>query len=519
MTQTYKLEGGLASIVKQAGVSVKVADTTMGDQGGVIINPLSPIDQGVPATESLFVSLFGPPSLTGSAETTELFPGQWFIVPSNANVWVNAATANHKFTAFFKNTFKVSYPPTPVPGDPSTDVPGMAAEAGTQPFPPGRVTGLTTVIPSYLYQQYTDDDDLQGFVEAQNEMQQNYVDTFNALNLPIYTGLIVSGLLLDWVARGLYGISRPSLGSGRMNLMGPLNTYGMNWLVPMWDFPQLTFPQGNWRVGTNTPDISPSVANPFDGYYWNATTFDPLVGETAPAYLPGIGGKTINSGDKILWNAKLGIYIQTVSGAVEAEFGLNEIGLYGPTNVYLTNDDLYRRIITWHFFKQDGNYSSVSFLKRRVWRFLYGIDGKHFDYLDPVKGAPHPTGVWPGSIADPDDAFIADTRQISFTFGTLRSVHIRFVLGKRNMTGGAMLNWMGCNGFEPAFGVTPPWDIGTDTTPMPTGVVPPGGIYINDIETTYEQYPPLPFMFEFKQALDLGVLEMPYQFNWTCSIG
>lgn len=515
MTITYKLEGGLVSQVSVAGLAVQVANTAMGDEGGTIINPLSPLDQGVAATESLFVSLFGPPPLSAGAGVTELVPGQWFLTPPNVNVWVNAATRNHKFTAFFKNTFKVAYPPIPVPGDPSTDVPGLGSEAGAQPFPPARVTGLTTVIPSYLYQQYTDDDDLQEFCQAQNEMQQNFVDTFNALNLPIYTGenSLVAGKLLDWVGRGLYGMTRPSLGSGVMNLMGPLNTYGPNWLVPMWDFPQMTFSQGNWKVAANRPDLTPAVANPFNNYYWNAVTANPLIGETAPLSLPGIGGKTINSGDKILWNAQQKIYIQTVSGGVEAEFGLNEIGLYGEINVYLTNDDLYRRILTWHFFKQDGRYCSVEFMKRRVWRFLWGGQGTHWDYVDPK------TSLDPRRDSLPTDSFIADRRQISFTFGVNRNVTIRFVLGDRRITGGAILNQFGCNGFEPAFGVLPPWDIGTDTTRMPTGIRPPGGIYINDVETTYETYPPLPFMYEFKQAMDLGIIEMPYQFNWTCTIG
>ena len=85
--------------------------------------------------------------------------------------------------------------------------------------------------------------------------------------------------------------------------------------------------------------------------------------------------------------------------------------------------------------------------------------------------------------------------------------------------GGAMCNAFGCNGFEPAWAKTPPWDIGIDTTTMPTGMRAPGGIYINELETSFERFPSLPFMYIFKQALDLGVLEVPYQFNFTCQIG
>jgi hypothetical protein len=42
---------------------------------------------------------------------------------------------------------------------------------------------------------------------------------------------------------------------------------------------------------------------------------------------------------------------------------------------------------------------------------------------------------------------------------------------------------------------------------------------LNDLETTYVPYPPLPYMQTFKKALDSGVLEMPYQFNYTNVIG
>jgi len=64
---------------------------------------------------------------------------------------------------------------------------------------------------SYLYQQYADDLDLRAFVDAYNNLTQQYVDYLNTVNLPIYTGL--SGALLDWVAQGLYGVKRPTIGT------------------------------------------------------------------------------------------------------------------------------------------------------------------------------------------------------------------------------------------------------------------------------------------------------------------
>jgi hypothetical protein len=293
------------------------------------------------------------------------------------------------------------------------------------------VTGLTTVIPSYLYQEYSDDDDLQGFVAAQNQSQQDFVDTFNALNLPIYTGQpsLVAGALLDWVGSGVYGMARPALSSGQPVVMGPLNTWGPNWIFPNWG---------------------------------------------------------------------------TVPSGVSVTFGLNELQQLSVGNVVVTDDDLYRRILTWHLFKGDTNYFSIRFLKRRVWRFLYGENGTTPDYaVDPMLGyVPHP-----GGYADPDDAFIANTSQISISIGVDQNVTIRFVLGNRKVTGGALLNAFGPNGFEPATAKTPPWDIGV------------AAISLNDLETTYTPLPPLPYMSEFKHALDSGVLEVPFHFQFTSTIG
>lgn len=142
---------------------------------------------------------------------------------------------------------------------------------------------LQNIIASYLYQQYSDDDNLQAFVAAYNQLAQAYLAWFNQENLPVYTGL--SGSLLDWVAQGLYGISRPSLPSGVNKSIGPYNTYAFN---------QIAFNAG--RV------ISTA------GYY-------------------------------------------------------------------ATSDDTFKRIITWHFYKGDGKQFSVTWLKRRIMRFLYGYNG------------------------------------------------------------------------------------------------------------------------------------------------
>lgn len=45
------------------------------------------------------------------------------------------------------------------------------------------------------------------------------------------------------------------------------------------------------------------------------------------------------------------------------------------SNSFTVSDDFYKRILTWFFYKGDGDIFSIPWLKRRVYRFLYGING------------------------------------------------------------------------------------------------------------------------------------------------
>jgi len=155
---------------------------------------------------------------------------------------------------------------------------------------------LQKTIPAYLYQQYFDDDDLQAFVAAYNSITQKYVNTFNQLNLPIYTGL--SGDLLDWIGKGLYGYPRPTFSGVADITIGPLNTYGPDDSVPL----------NSQRV---------------------------IFGSPSP----------------------------------------------------VTTDDIYKRLLTWHFYKGDGKVFSIPWLKRRLKRFLVGTSGTapHIDNTHDIN--------------------------------------------------------------------------------------------------------------------------------------
>ena len=173
------------------------------------------------------------------------------------------------------------------------------------PAPPATLVNsmLTTTINSYLYEEYADDDDCQAFVDAYNEATQAYVTWFNSVSLPYYPGL--TGPLLDWVGRGLYGLARTQLASPATGAQGPLNT------IPL-----------------------------------NFATFTPSTG-----------------------------------------IALNQL-IPSSTTYYQTSDDLYQRILTWHFYKGDGKRFCMRWLKRRIMRFLAWPNG-----VDPPAVGPENTSA------------------------------------------------------------------------------------------------------------------------------
>lgn len=140
----------------------------------------------------------------------------------------------------------------------------------------------TTTINSYLYEEYADDDDLQSFVMAYNAATQTYIDWFNQTYLVYYPGLF--GDLLNWVAKGLYGLERTQLSSPISPATGPLNTVELNVLA------------------------------------------------------------------------------------------LND-GVPSSETFYDITDDVFKRILTWDFYKADGKRFCIRWLKRRIMRFLVGTNG------------------------------------------------------------------------------------------------------------------------------------------------
>lgn len=240
---------------------------------------------------------------------------------------------------------------------------------------PGGTPGLPAIIPSYLYWQYSDDEDLQALVVAWNQVAQGYLDWFNRIGLPVYTGSLIFGALLDWIAQGLYGLVRPTLPSGTTQVAGPFGTI---------------------LFGGNVP--------------------------------------------------------------------YGSLQIIGPTNYYVTDDDIFKRIITWHFFKGDGKVFSIQWLKRRIMRFLAGING-----------------------ASPN---IDQTYRISVTFSDDKQVNITIVNMISTFARGALFGLMGFGGSGP----------------------------LSSLTASTMTLAPIPYAQQLKDAIDFGALELPFQYNYVVTI-
>ena len=122
-----------------------------------------------------------------------------------------------------------------------------------------------------------------------------------------------------------------------------------------------------------------------------------LTGLNLPVY-PGLAGPVLD------WMAE-GLYgiarpvlqygsVRTVGplntyGPNTVNVGLNTTVLSGGVSAYTVNDDIFKRIITWKFFKGDGLYFNPIWLKRRIMRFLTCPNGAatNIDQTYPVSVA------------------------------------------------------------------------------------------------------------------------------------
>lgn len=90
-------------------------------------------------------------------------------------------------------------------------VDGYAYNYDVENIPTWANVPVSNILPSYLYQQYLPDDNVNSFFLAYNNTAQEYMDYVVNLNLPIWTSGSILGSLLTWVGTNLYGFPRPVL--------------------------------------------------------------------------------------------------------------------------------------------------------------------------------------------------------------------------------------------------------------------------------------------------------------------
>lgn len=54
---------------------------------------------------------------------------------------------------------------------------------------------------------------------------------------------------------------------------------------------------------------------------------------------------------------------------------IDTMQIYQTQTTYDTPDDIYKRVLTWWFFKGNGFVFTIPWLKKRIARFLYGVNG------------------------------------------------------------------------------------------------------------------------------------------------
>ena len=164
---------------------------------------------------------------------------------------------------------------------------------------------IAAPLAAYPYVQYQDDDDINAFFIATNQyIQSEYVGFFDNTDLGCYTESSISGQLLDWVAEGVYGMTRPVFPQGQEIIAGSLNT-----------------------VALNTQSYNSFLSS-------------------------------------------------------------------GTTTYYFVSDDVFKRCLTWNFYRGDGAQFSVKWLKKRVMRFLNGANG-----IPPVIDNTYDIGISVSSYA------------------------------------------------------------------------------------------------------------------------
>jgi hypothetical protein len=154
----------------------------------------------------------------------------------------------------------------------------------------------------------------------------------------------------------------------------------------------------------------------------------------------------------------------------------NEDFFDDPGPSFLTDDDTFKRILTWHLYKGDGKLFNTRWLKRRIERFLTGDQGGNGQSSAGTPGT--------ADMRPPDQTY-----DVSVIFGPNNQVSINLKVARRVVTGGAMFNSGMFNEFE-----------------------------FNEMGTSATLSVVSPWAPVFKAAVEAGVLELPFQYAYQINV-
>ena len=198
---------------------------------------------------------------------------------------------------------------------------------------------------------------------------------------------------------------------------------------------------------------------------------------------------------------------------------------YAPATgggTFQTTDDIYKRILTWHFYKGDGKQISVPWLRRRIFRFLYGHNG----------GAPPAYPLT--AISAISNFFLPNSVQTTIPHGFHPGnlVYISGVNGIPAINGGPFtvfstpsttlftINHSFPGGYVSGGVVTP----NADTRSQNIGIVftskTSATITLNQtvMNTLADALSPPNICSIFQAAVGAGILELPFAISWTVNI-
>ena len=188
-----------------------------------------------------------------------------------------------------------------------------------------------------------------------------------------------------------------------------------------------------------------------------------------------------------------------------------------------TTDDIYKRILTWHFYKGDGRQLSIPWMKRRVFRFIYGLNG--------AAPSPYP------------DTTITEITKATPGVVTTSSPHGLYT-GETGVFLSGILGMTAANGGPYTATVISPTTFSFGVNTSSFGTYSSGGVVTPNADQRYQQIglaftddasatitlnktamlalqgglSPPNICEVFEAAVSSGTLEMPFQITWSVAI-